>query len=69
MSNRIQRTQKEVELAPCPFCGGKVKITFDLKSPIKGVFCPQCKMFLKFNDLLSSNADIEAWQEKWNNRR
>lgn len=69
MSNRIQEYQKNVNLDPCPFCGNPVKMTFDLNATVKGIFCPTCKMFMKFNSLLNRGASAEEWEKAWNTRR
>lgn len=70
MTNFMQRSVLSVKLAPCPHCGtDKVKLTFDIGyGCIKGIYCAECKMFVKYNDLIAKKAGPEEWAERWATR-
>jgi len=71
MSNGMQKYLLNIQLKPCPFCGGnRVKLTFDIASnSIKGIYCSDCKGFTKFNGLISARADGQVWADTWNRRQ
>ena len=61
-------------LKPCPFCGGKVKINYDINLEPFGVYCHSCRMLAKFNGIKPiGNGEafgryMEDLTEAWNRR-
>ena len=56
----------EVQLRPCPFCGGKARIKININAiPTKYVECENCKTHSGFYAYVISD---EQLAEKWNAR-
>jgi len=69
-SNKVKitrRVEKEVELLPCPFCGGTPSVTLDNELEFC-VTCSECNASI----YVSSSADTKNFSEegvaKWNRR-
>ena len=62
------------ELKPCPFCGSKVKISYDIRSEANGIWCPTCHSMTKFIRIkLKSDKETfgefeSKWEAAWNRR-
>lgn len=62
-----------IELKPCPFCGGKaVRMIFDPDGAPSGVYCNQCRAFVRWNIETAKHEQfgvaMEKYAEKWNRR-
>ena len=57
-----------VNLKPCPFCGGKAIVEIGTKSKI--VFCIRCKArtnrFAEYNEEKNEEKAVEAWNRRVN---
>lgn len=64
----------ERNLKPCPFCGGKVRISYDIRSEANGIWCPTCHSITKFIRIkLKSDKETfgefeSRWGAAWNKR-
>ena len=61
------------ELKACPFCGGKVRFSYNIEFGIDGIFCPKCHYLMKYTNIEEKPKDTagqiaERWAERWNRR-
>lgn len=60
-------TMEEIELKPCPFCGGAAKLI--LHNSIGGVRCPECGVLgACFMDKFTQGDGLQKAVEAWNRR-
>lgn len=56
---------EETKLKPCPFCGGEVKMTGGLLTPIYMVYCEKCGMRTSFEPASERRATtVAAWNRR-----
>lgn len=57
----------KIELKPCPFCGGKAKLTHDTDGmEIFFIECDQCQVCPKTGDFTELKQAIKAWNRRAN---
>ena len=62
------------ELKPCPFCGGKVNISYDIELEPNGIWCPTCHSFMKYPNIKAKSKKetfgetIAKFEAAWNRR-
>lgn len=64
-------TKKEIELKPCPFCGGKAELKRDsiLAGPRAYVKCKECGVETQRVDISLDYAAYEVAKQIWNCRK
>lgn len=61
----------DMELKPCPFCGGKAKIgtkTFDIFNVAAYVYCSRCGAKTSLIEANVNRAAVDEAKDLWNNR-
>lgn len=66
---------KELELKPCPICGGHVQYCWGPEGEVHGLFCQGCRMYVRWSgeEMQLKNrepigAQMLRWAYKWNRR-
>lgn len=63
----------KTELLPCPHCEKPVRFLHDMEGIPQGVFCPKCRMLVKYTDLRADERIgfkdlMEKIAARWNER-
>lgn len=70
MDNRGMK-MNDLELKPCPFCGGRVDYWHDIELNPVGVQCHTCKMFVRMSGMKQGKVfgdTMARIAERWNRR-
>ena len=63
----------EINLKPCPFCGGKVGFNHNVELIPDGVVCQKCKIVVRYMRIKMKSKDnfevpMKQMAEAWNRR-
>lgn len=51
MEEKFDEYSQEERLKPCPFCGGRASVNYDMNLEPNAIYCRTCKAFVRWSNI------------------